>query len=43
MRSVKWNGIEYKSIADAAAANGISHWAMSQRLKKGYTCDEDMA
>lgn len=37
-----WNGIEYPSISDAADANGISCGAMSQRLKKGYTCDEDV-
>jgi hypothetical protein len=43
MRSVKWNGIEYESVTEAARAVGVTKPAMWQRLQKGYTCDEDMA
>lgn len=39
---VKWNGITYWTIQEAADANYVSYDAMRRRLKKGWTCDEDM-
>lgn len=41
-RKVIWNGVEYPSIAKAAAAHGITHAAMRYRVERGYTCDDDM-
>lgn len=41
-KSCIWNGIEYKSIKDAATANNTSKNNMSIRISKGYTCDDDM-
>jgi hypothetical protein len=38
-----WNGITYTSVTECAESNGISFTAMSRRLKRGYTCDDDMA
>ncbi len=37
-----WNGIHYWSRSDAAKACGISQQCMSERINRGYTCDEDM-
>jgi len=38
----KWNGIEYGSMKDAAQALGIRQSTMTDRVRKGYTCDDDM-
>lgn len=37
-----WNNIKYPSMATAARIVGISRQAMEQRIKKGYTSDNDM-
>lgn len=37
-----WNGIEYDKVRDAARACGINESTMSQRLKRGHTCDTDL-
>lgn len=36
-----WNGIEYRSISEAARANGVSFAVMHTRISKGYTRDSD--
>lgn len=41
-KPVIWNEISYESIAAAAAANGITHGAMWQRIEAGYTSDRDL-
>lgn len=41
-KPVVWNGIEYASINEAAAAMGITARALSHRIKRGYTCDADL-
>jgi hypothetical protein len=42
-RKVRWNGVEYKSINEAAKALGISPGTMSDRIKKGYTSDDHVS
>ncbi len=39
---VRWNGIEYPSILNAAKVYGISHVAMRRRIKVGHQCDNDL-
>ena len=41
-KKVVWNGVEYESIRKAADANDVSYAAMTQRIAKGYTGDDDM-
>jgi len=42
-KPVTWNGVTYPCIADAAEACYITVNAMYRRLRKGYTCDDDLA
>jgi len=37
-----WNGIAYDSHAEAVEAIGITRRAMTMRLYRGKTCDDDM-
>lgn len=37
-----WNGIEYRSMNEAAMALGICESTMRNRVLKGYTCDADL-
>lgn len=37
-----WNGVYYRSIAEAARANNVHKVTMRYRIEQGYTCDEDM-
>lgn len=37
-----WNGIKYESISLAAQSLGIDNSTMSDRVTKGYTCDQDV-
>lgn len=37
-----WNGVEYRSIAEAARACGVNLATMQERLANGATCDEDL-
>lgn len=39
---VKWNGVEYPSVSEAARANNIGNSAMRKRLKHGYKQDSDV-
>lgn len=41
-KKVVWNGVEYSSIATAAAMLGINACAMQYRVQKGYKSDDDM-
>lgn len=40
-RSVIWNGTQYPSMRAAADAIGVIRRTMSERLRKGFTCDSD--
>lgn len=37
-----WNGIEYPSAANCDVANGLNLGTTLWRIKRGYTCDEDV-
>lgn len=37
-----WNGVVYTSMKDAAQTLGIRQSTMTDRVRKGYTCDDDM-
>jgi hypothetical protein len=41
-RPVQWNGIQYKSLADAARATGLNYQQLQKRIKCGHTCDDDV-
>lgn len=41
--SCTWEGIEYESISAAATATGRSTQRMSYIIRKGYTCEADIA
>lgn len=41
-KSCTWNGIQYKTVVDAAKAVGISPSGMHMRLKRGWICDTDV-
>lgn len=41
-KSCVWNGIEYQSTTDCDIANNVSLGTTLWRIKKGYTCDEDV-
>lgn len=40
--SCVWNNMQYISIHEAAIANNVSFETMRERLKRGYTCDDDL-
>jgi len=37
-----WNGIEYKSISEAAEQNNVTITTMWERLQRGYASDKDL-
>ena len=38
---IVWNGVNYKSITAAARDLGLTVQGMSDRINRGWTCDED--
>lgn len=38
-----WNGISHETVEDCAAFNGVKPITMYKRLKKGYSCDNDLS